>query len=192
MTLAYRVTMKLSKVLYLPFFFSTAEQGSQETFSITDRAAKVIGFVISNQETNPCYFFKCGQKYSRQLPYKLQAPEWTLMLHKQFRGADRGGRISKRGPKGENWFQVHVQVWLPDGEIAFLYAAAAAVSLKMDLGFKDRSKSFGAFSYLLPISGLVSSPHKAPFLYGHHDKKESLSTFGVWPSFRLPLRFQCF
>ncbi len=49
----------------------------------------------------------------------------------------------KKGPKGENWFQVHSSGVAWDGEIAFLYTATVASETGDGLGFKSRSLSFG-------------------------------------------------
>lgn len=69
------------------------------------------------------------------------------MLHKQFRGADkgcsRGERISKRGQEEKIDFQVHPSGGAQDGEIAFLNAAAAATDADDGLGCKSRSLCFG-------------------------------------------------
>lgn len=69
------------------------------------------------------------------------------MLHKQFRGADRGcsrgERISKKGRKEKIDFQVHPSGVAQDGEIAFLYTAAVAGEAGDGHGFKSRSLYFG-------------------------------------------------
>lgn len=108
-----------------------------------------LDLLFQNQKSNinPIFFSetKNAQKYSRQLLSKLQIPEWTSMLHKQFRGPDRGysrGEGISKEREEKNWFPVHPVGVSQDGPIACLCAAADNSQAADGLGFKCRSFLF--------------------------------------------------
>lgn len=108
-----------------------------------------LDLLFQNQKSNinPIFFSetKNAQKYSRQLLSKLQIPEWTSMLHKQFRGPDRGysrGEGISKEREEKNWFPVHPVGVSQDSPIACLCAAADNSQAADGLGFKCRSFLF--------------------------------------------------